>query len=778
MHSGGRLIERYLLAAILPYALLALALLTTILFAQQSGRFAELLLAARVPAVLTGQLALAIVPNALVFTLPMATLAGIMVGFSRLGGDSELIAMRAAGIGTWRLLHPVLAFGLLVTAIAFYINLEVAPDSARALRRTLTQAAVAKLDSPVEPRAFNAEIPRYLIYIRDGDKELGQWDKVFIFSPDAKGTQRIVTARRGRIDASADQSELVLTDAVSMEFPPQKKQGDYVTTRLAQLRLQMDTGRQSLLEKLRRGVSEPDELKWSELQAFKAARTGTQAARDAAILQQKRLTLGCTPLLFALFGAGLGLRLRKGGRGVGILLSLIVTLLYYLLSLIGEQLSRAGTVPLLTGTWLASLVTLLGAVALLLTAHYGDFNFQRLAAVFRQPERVERGRLKGKGESDAPASLKNTAAPRLRWGFPSLLDVQLLRSLVVSFSLTFTGLAALFLIFTLFELWRFIVVNKAGVQLIARYLLFLMPLASVQLMPASVLVATLASYALLARRSEAIAWWASGQSVYRLMLPGVVFAALVGAGAWMIQERIMPEANRRQDALRAQIRGGLTRTVTPVGRQWLAAQQGDSTRLYAYRFNDENNTLIDPAIYEFDEAGVHLRRIIEGREGHWTAPHTLEIRSATVRLLKLNSLESGQSDAVQLNEIESFDVFKPSLSNPMQLSAKGLSEYISRIGARSPSTGALAIALQGKYAEPFGSLVLALVGLPLALAFGRRSAVMSLCFAVGIGLSFWGSASGFRQLGVYGLLPAAVAAWSPVAIFASIGGYLLTRTRT
>jgi lipopolysaccharide export LptBFGC system permease protein LptF len=88
------------------------------------------------------------------------------------------------------------------------------------------------------------------------------------------------------------------------------------------------------------------------------------------------------------------------------------------------------------------------------------------------------------------------------------------------------------------------------------------------------------------------------------------------------------------------------------------------------------------------------------------------------------------------------------------------------------------VALQRKYADPFGVIVMALVGIPLALAFGRRSAIAALSSAVAVGLAFWGVTSGSQQMGVYGFLPPAVAAWAPVVIFGATGTYLLARSRT
>src|SRR6266850_2743426 len=136
MLKGKRLIVRYVMAAALPYVLLSGALLTAILLAQQSGRFAELALYTQLPISLVSQIESALLPGVLIFTLPMAVLAGIVIGFARMGSDSEIVAMRAAGVGTWSMLWPILLIGLLATGATTYIHLEEAPRAARDLRKT------------------------------------------------------------------------------------------------------------------------------------------------------------------------------------------------------------------------------------------------------------------------------------------------------------------------------------------------------------------------------------------------------------------------------------------------------------------------------------------------------------------------------------------------------------------------------------------------------------------------------------------------------------------
>jgi len=62
----------------------------------------------------------------LVLTLPVAVLAGVVIGYARMGSDSEIIAIRAAGVGTWNLLWPALVLGLIATGAATFLHLKEA----------------------------------------------------------------------------------------------------------------------------------------------------------------------------------------------------------------------------------------------------------------------------------------------------------------------------------------------------------------------------------------------------------------------------------------------------------------------------------------------------------------------------------------------------------------------------------------------------------------------------------------------------------------------------
>src|SRR5260370_17784332 len=77
------------------------------------------------------------------------------------------------------------------------------------------------------------------------------------------------------------------------------------------------------------------------------------------------MALSLAPFLCCLLGKAICFLVRKGGRALGIFLSIVLMLGYYLLSLIGEQTARAGTVSQFVGSWLATAVTLIGSLILL-----------------------------------------------------------------------------------------------------------------------------------------------------------------------------------------------------------------------------------------------------------------------------------------------------------------------------------------------------------------------------------------------------------------------------
>jgi lipopolysaccharide export system permease protein len=200
--------------------------------------------------------------------------------------------------------------------------------------------------------------------------------------------------------------------------------------------------------------------------------------------------------------------------------------------------------------------------------------------------------------------------------------------------------------------------------------------------------------------------------------------------------------------------------------------------LYSYEFDDQRGVLNEPTIYEFDDERVHLIRVTTGSTGTWLGANELIVKEAETINLQGMIVEREVAAETKLAGMDPPQVFKPTNDKPSQLSVSDLSVYLRRAKMQGVDVSALALALQRKYVNPFSVVVMAFIGMPLALAFGRRGAIVAMCVAVGVSVAYWGVGGGFQQLGNHGLLPPEVAAWSPPVIFAAAGAYFLSRVRT
>lgn len=764
MFSSSRLIERYVLWAIAPYLCLAWLILTGVLLTQQVGKFSDLLGVANAPLRASFDVAAGVIPNISIFTIPMAMLIGTAAAFGRMGGDSEIVALRAAGAGTWRLISPVLALGALLSLLTLFNGFEVAPAALRSMRQSLARAALQRLESPAQPRTFT-QMPGKVIYVRDGDEARGLWGRVFIYWLEAGRELRLVTARAGRIDNTGEQSELLLSDAVVTTLPYKEGRPDLSSPKLvsessAELRVRLNTGRSALARQLETRREDPDEVDLATLRG--RVRSAGGGSTEALSALHRRAALCTTPLAFALLGVGLGLRARRGGRGLAVLLSLLSMLLYYFVFIGGDYLVKTGAASPAQGAWLATGLFFLGGWVLLATS-------------YRTFLRINLFKRRGGGETADVRHLRQSRPSRRVSLISGLMDRSITFSLALYFSTALVVMVGVFLVFTVFELLRFIAITGPGAGIVARYLWYLMPLAALSVTPVCALVAVLVTYSLMARRRETMAWWASGQSLYRMALPACAFAALLSWGYWLVQERILPPANQRQDALRLQIRGGPSRASMSGGLQWLAPTDKS---IYAYALTDRPDELESPSVYLFDEEGVHLRRLITGERAK-VGGTSLGVGQAVILDLEERSIKT--SPYIATGEQVTVEQFKPLLIPASALNSAQLSEYIKLLRLRESGHAEVLsylVAKERRLVDPLAPLVMTVISIPLATIFGRRSAVKSLFAAVVLGITFWGGASLFQQLGNYGLIPPAVAAFALPLLFITIGAYIFSKAGT
>ncbi len=764
MKRPSWLISKYLVQAIVPYFAAAWLLISVILFVQQAGRYADIFFNASIPKNLIWQLTLALVPNIVAFTCPMALLVGVIVGLSRMQSDSELTAVRASGVGSVRITLPIIVFAVALSAFTFFINIEGVPFAAKIVRKIALQTALYKLESPIEPGVFNTEINGYTIYVKDGDVEKGTWKNIFIYNEDVQAkTMRLITSTEGRIDNQGETSELVLEKANVNTISNDGNFGKIVYENLGEFRLAIKTRRSEIIDKIGKTDQTPDELGLADLAEYARNRTGREKT-EAEILWQRRIVLSLTPLIFALLGASIALKFTRGGRGFGLIVALCVLLVHYLLTLIGEQLARTNQISVLTAGLLPIAASLILSAWFFLSKKFFSNDLtgkikRRLALAFT-------------GEGVQTSSRKFYLDLKTR-----ILDFDIIFNLLKYFLLTTVFLTAIYLIFTAFELWKFAGEIDGGLALLAKYLYYLLPFIYIQLSPTALMVATLATFVVKSRQNEIVTWTAAGQSVYRLLLPCFGLMLLIGFINWQFQEKILPSANRQQDELRSQIRSRGA-FVNKTGRYWMA----DERRIYSFEFSDDNKKNVNPAVknlsvYEFSADRAKLQAIYKSPQAIWGKNRIKFSSDARKTIWTDGKGGAGSGEVADLEIGQNVNPFVDYHEKPSHLNSSEIKQLAENLDSDAERR-TIEVALQKKYATPFLPFVITLFSAPFALSLSRKGKALTVGYSIGIWLLFIGGGSAFEQFGLNDFISPVLAVWSPIVFFTILGAYLLTKVKT
>jgi lipopolysaccharide export system permease protein len=80
---------------------------------------------------------------------------------------------------------------------------------------------------------------------------------------------------------------------------------------------------------------------------------------------QRKYTLSLLCLIFFFIGAPLGAIIRKGGLGMPVIVSVLLFLVYYVISMIGEKFVREDILPPQVGMWISTVILI--PISILLT---------------------------------------------------------------------------------------------------------------------------------------------------------------------------------------------------------------------------------------------------------------------------------------------------------------------------------------------------------------------------------------------------------------------------
>ena len=121
-------------------------------------------------------------PTVIVTSAPMAVLMGCMLGMTRLNNDSEIIALKAAGLSPLRLIYPLLLIGLSVSLVIFFLNEKIVPVAKFLSQQTYINEITLKKPLPkVAKNMFFDGGSKFKLYVRDYDQKTNSMLDVSMF---------------------------------------------------------------------------------------------------------------------------------------------------------------------------------------------------------------------------------------------------------------------------------------------------------------------------------------------------------------------------------------------------------------------------------------------------------------------------------------------------------------------------------------------------------------------------------------------------------------------
>ncbi len=368
------LIDRWLIAQILPPMLFAISAFTVI--SLSVGVMFDLIrkiVEFGLPLFLAIKVLFFSLPSFLVLSFPMAVLLSTLLAYGKLSANSELLALKSLGIKTSRIIAPAIAVSILMTGLTFYFNDNLVPASNKLAESTLRAGIGSSFSS--EEGKDNIMFSRYgsriesatnkptkgntflthIFYASWFENNIMQGVTVLDFS--RQDIQQILKAKSAVFDK--ENSSWIFSDGSIVSVD----QGGQTTN------IQFEKYRYPFVEgPLDLARVPKDATEMSLKQALEAERiykeTGNlKEIRRIQVRIQEKFTLPFACLVFGLIGSSLGSKSNlRSSKSQGFGLSVILILVYYVMSFVFSSFGVKGVLSPIIATWLPVLISLGGGI--------------------------------------------------------------------------------------------------------------------------------------------------------------------------------------------------------------------------------------------------------------------------------------------------------------------------------------------------------------------------------------------------------------------------------
>jgi lipopolysaccharide export system permease protein len=355
-----RIIRNYILReCVLPF-FLALGVLTCVFLLGNLIQLAHLIINKGVDPATIGKVFLLYVPVLLGYTLPIACLISVILAFSRLSSDNEILAIRANGIHVKRLLYPLFVVGIIFSLFILILNNKVIPY-AHYQQRIMFKALSAKNPTALlEPGIFIHNFENQIIFIHRIEDNRLYNVTIYQPQPDGKPTRTII-AKRGEFSPVPGKQQILmkLMNGTSDE-PDLKNPNNFYKLNFDTFFMTLDIAKdEKEIEK------KPKSMSLQELVEEKKRRE--KLLLDTSNIDTeyyRKITWSFSALIFILLGFPIAVITNKRERTANVVLAIGCAATYYLMSLGCQALSTENIVPAAIIMWVPNIIA--GALTIFL----------------------------------------------------------------------------------------------------------------------------------------------------------------------------------------------------------------------------------------------------------------------------------------------------------------------------------------------------------------------------------------------------------------------------
>jgi lipopolysaccharide export system permease protein len=294
-------------------------------------------------------------PYVLFYTLPMATLLGSTIAFSRLNEDNEITALKSSGISVFQILPPVVTFSMISYLFASFIAIYLIPISKSSSSRLLFEVARSNVNIGIKEGVFNDSIPNLVLYANQISPHNQVMEGVFIFDERDPSLPNTITARKGRISSNPEQMslQLHLIDGFMIMVGKDLESSRMLRFKSYDLNIELS----DIMNGFSSRKKSRKEMTISELRhQLKKTKTGTVRHNKLTMELQRNFSIPFACLLLGLIGFPLGLMMRAKGRSWGIALGIVIFMIYYILLSGADSLGRTGRLNPVLAMWIPNMV--------------------------------------------------------------------------------------------------------------------------------------------------------------------------------------------------------------------------------------------------------------------------------------------------------------------------------------------------------------------------------------------------------------------------------------